>query len=288
MDKKSNDKLNEFDPTNASVEQIRKWLYAIIEAELEKNEAEIDYELIQECSDLDAYLLGEKAILSSKEYEEGIATIKYKSSMSKKGKGSSINRYFEKKHRQLKILIAIAATLTLIFGTITVTAAFHGMSIKDFISENIKKIVNMNPGDKIDETGVTLIKGDKFEEYASLENALQDGGIRILYPTVLPNDVNVEKIILSHAGDESRYDITFVFNSDSINYAASNYLLANVEEWESYEIYMVGNIPYYIIQSDDGSSYQAVCQYNGYEYNVSYSSYEGLINILDNIKELEK
>ena len=69
------DLLN-FDPTHATDDQIRAWLFAIIAAEIEKPEGQEDQELIDECLECEAYLSGSEIALSEEEYRTGLAEIK--------------------------------------------------------------------------------------------------------------------------------------------------------------------------------------------------------------------
>ena len=61
-----------------TVDEVRAWLYATIEAELQKDEAEIDEALILECSELDAYLTGNDSPITEKEYQRALRQIRSK------------------------------------------------------------------------------------------------------------------------------------------------------------------------------------------------------------------
>ena len=57
MDNKiSNMDISRFDPTEASVRSVRQWLFEIIDSELDKDPEERDYDLIEECSELEREL----------------------------------------------------------------------------------------------------------------------------------------------------------------------------------------------------------------------------------------
>jgi hypothetical protein len=72
--------ISEFDPTNASAEDIRKWLFAIIDAALEKDPEERDCDLIEECSEFEAELPEMGVEMSEDEYAAGLERIKARAS----------------------------------------------------------------------------------------------------------------------------------------------------------------------------------------------------------------
>ena len=77
MDNKiSNMDISKFDPTNASVDSVRKWLFAIIDAELDKAPDKRDYDLIKECSECEMELPVEDVGMSESDLIVGLERIK--------------------------------------------------------------------------------------------------------------------------------------------------------------------------------------------------------------------
>ena len=64
------------DPAHATDEQIRAWLYAIIDAELEKPKGQEDKALIGECSECLLCLDCEDERISDEQLREGLNRIK--------------------------------------------------------------------------------------------------------------------------------------------------------------------------------------------------------------------
>ena len=76
-EKNMNEKeILEFIPENATDDQIRVWLFAIINQELEKPEGQEDVELIGECLECEMYLVGSESTLTEMQYLAGLAEIK--------------------------------------------------------------------------------------------------------------------------------------------------------------------------------------------------------------------
>lgn len=286
MDRSRQEDLLRFDPTNASDDQIRAWLFAIIDIELEKNDDEIDEELIRECSDCEAYLSHSNADITDAEYAAGLAKIKEKAeALKKKSLNEKIIEFKPRKkqvvRRPLVIIAAVVATMIL---SVSVVAAFNGTNAWDFILDNIKRIPTMKPGDVIEGDRITLVKGEIAEEYDSVEEALKSEGFEgIFCPTVLPEGVKVEQITVYNWGNE-KYELDFKFNSVDIHYTISNYTVNNYDQMLNEEKYIVEDRTFYISPSYDGTKYYAYCYYNSFEYCVMCTEHDDLINILNNLK----
>ena len=281
--------ITRFDPTNASDDQIRLWLFAIIQAELEKDDAEIDEELIDECSDCEAFLSHSNPEITQEEYAIGLARIKERA-QAMQAEGSIVTVQAKPKKRRFMRVAAyiLAAALAVAILSVSVVAAFNGSAAWEFIVENIGWIWNANPGDLTDNGKITLIKGEMISEYDSVEDALVAGDFEgILYPTALPDGVIVSQIIQSHNGNEEKYDLSFVFEPSEISYGVSNYELIGKENWNgATEIFLNNNV-FYVVYSTDLDVYQAGCYHNGFEHILKSSNYDDLIKILSSMKELD-
>ena len=162
-------KLLEFDPANATNEQIRAWLFAIIDQELDKPEGEEDTELIRECSECEMYLSGSEDTLTEAQYLAGLAKIKQRAASMDSKKANKPRVW-----RRLPALLA--AALALIVLSAGAVAAASGSAAWEFITTNIQQILGMEPGETLEGDKVTLVKGDLVAEYDSVEEALKAGG----------------------------------------------------------------------------------------------------------------
>ena len=241
--------ISRFDPTNASDDQIRLWLFAIIQAELEKDDAEIDQELIDECSDCEAFLSHSNPEITKEEYALGLANIKEKALAGQAGRANASIQAKPGTHRFMRVAVYfLAAALAIAILTVGTVAAFNGSAAWEFIMTNIKQIVGMEPGDSLDGDKVTLVKGDLVAEYDSVEEALKAGGFEgILYPTKLPEGVKIERVVYSNDGDDSKHHLSFVLNSDKfITYGISNYENVDVDSWDNVEHFFVNQLTFHI------------------------------------------
>ena len=272
-------KLLEFDLANATDEQIRAWLFAIIDQELDKPEGQEDTELIRECSECEMYLSGSENTLTEAQYLAGLAKIKQRAASMDSKKANKPRVW-----RRLPALLA--AVLALIVLSAGAVAAASGSPAWEFITTNIQEILGMSPGDTLESDKVTLVKGDLVAEYDSVEEALKAGGFEgILYPTKLPEGVKIERIIYSSNGNDYQYQLSFIANTDEFTYVVFSYENYNMRNWDFVEILTINNTQYYIAYIDKYSVYQAGCWQNGFEHIVTNSDYDILISILNNMED---
>lgn len=274
-------KLLEFDPANATDEQIRAWLFAIIDQELDKPEGQEDTELIRECSECEMYLSGSENTLTEAQYLAGLAKIKQRA--------ASMNEKKAHKPRVWRRLPALlAAVLVLIVLSAGAVAAVNGSPAWEFITTNIQEILGMGPGDTLESDKVTLVKGDLVAEYDSVEEALKAGGFEgILYPTELPEGVKVKRIVQTNDGDEAKYCLTLILNSETKSCRIYNFEKYSSNHLNTNETIIINNREYTIIAHTDAGYYQAIFGYNGFQYIYTDTNYDDLLNTLNSFEELQ-
>lgn len=276
-----------------SKEQQIAWLNEIIQKEIEKADDEVDADLILECTEFLAELTSDEILYTEQELEQKLQQIKEKASTDEQNsvedlpqKDATVFQNKPKKRRViLKVAAVLAATLVLFFATVSVVAISQGYSVSEFISMNIEKIKGMGAGDRLEGEKITLIKNGVSAEYGSVEEAIRKGDLNIMYPSVLPEGVKIQKILVTHQGDESNYTITFMTNVADFKYAINSKQKIHVEDWEEISTYETKENIFYIHMADN--RYQAVCYIKGLEYNILCENYNELIQMLDGLKGME-
>lgn len=274
-------KLLEFDPANATDEQIRAWLFAIIDQELDKPEGQEDTELIRECSECEMYLSGSENTLTEAQYLAGLAKIKQRAASMDSKKANKPRVW-----RRLPALLA--AVLALIVLSAGAVAAASGCAAWEFITTNIQQILGMETGETLEGDKVTLVKGDLVAEYDSVEEALKAGGFEgILFPTELPEGVKIERVVHSNNGKEEKVHLSFILNSNNCAYGITTPPQSDMAYWDPIETVCINNTTYYIAYIQDKGLYQAGCIHNGFEHILKCNNYSDLITILNSMEELQ-
>lgn len=279
---KDNNFLCNLDMDNATREQKIAWLCQIIKNEVEKPEDEQDVDLISECSDYLYELSEDDFRYSEEELQQGLEKIKQKSQAS----GATVLPMKKRRKRLIRATLGFAATFVVLFSGITVAAKTQGYTNAwEYVSQNVDKILKMKPGDRIGEGNITLIKGEESIIYTSIEELIKKEKYNILYPSKLPDNTHIQKIIQHYTGDGSMM-LSFQTNDPTLSFTISNNSSILDEDLQCYEIYQTPNITFYIDKKSDDTC-QAIGYYENYEYCFMYGDYDILIMILNNLKGLD-
>jgi hypothetical protein len=270
--------------TRATKEQKIQWLCQIIDNETDKPEDEMDFALIDECS---AYLreLSDKAAEATKEQKQRILQ-QIKAHHNQTAIKSA--KVLRPNWRKMGRIVAIAAAVaTILVSTLTVLAKVNGYSSAwEYVKENLQRIAGMDAGDKMNEGNITLTKHDGVVTYNSIEELLQEEGYDIMYPSELPENVqitNVSRAIITN--DCCIYSIQF--SDTTISITVSNEASISVEDLCKYEKYEISGKQFYI-KTVSEHFYQAIGYDGEYEYVICCDDYDKLTVILNGMKGIEK
>ena len=281
---KNNAYLLDLNMTRATKEQKIQWLCQIIDNETDKPEDEMDFALIGECS---AYLreLSDKAAEATKEQKQRILQ-QIKAHHNQTATKSA--KILRPSWRKMGRIVAIAAAVaTILVSTLTVLAKVNGYSSAwEYVTENLQKIAGLNAGDRVNDGEITLIKNDGVIAYKSIEELLHNEGYNFLYPSELPDDVQIIKISQQYISEE-RLVYCYTFSDPSISITVSEVSGIFPEDLGKYEHFSTDNMVFYIKEFSNGS-YQAVSYDDQYEYIFSINNYDKLLVILSGMKGLEK
>ena len=281
---KSNAFLLGLNMNKATKEQKIQWLCQIIDNETDKPEDEIDFALIGECS---AYLreLSDKAAEATKEQKQRILQQIKAHHNQTATKSAKVLRPSWKTARKA-VAIAIAAVLLLAL-TLSVIAKVKGYSSAwEYVKDNLQKIAGMDSGDRVSDDGITLIKNDGVITYASVEELWKNEKLDILYPSELPEGIqitNVSQQIIS----EEHIVYCYQFTEEELFVVASTKHSILQEDLEKYKPYATENIIFYIEKAPD-NIYQAVGYEEGYEYLIYSNNYDVLTKVLNGMRGIEK
>ena len=180
--------------------------------------------------------------------------------------------------RVAKRLIIAASIILLLCGTtLTAGAAIEGLSIGEYLSFVIQ---NLKPGESIDKDGYTFEYLGENKQYTDIKDVLSDQNLDIMYPSVLPDGVAIEKVYLieSFSGEE-KGELIIAFNDKDISCKIRNQNSVNIVP-EKFEEYTTDDLVFYIQLITSEKRYQAVAQSGGIEYKLICSDYEQLVTLM--------
>ena len=281
---KSNAFLLGLNMNNATKEQKIQWLCQMIDNETDKPEDEIDFALIGECS---AYLreLSDKAAEATKEQKQRILQqIKAHHNQT----ATKTAKVLRPNWRKMGRIVAIAAMVAaLLLSTLTVLAKVNGYSSAwEYVKENAKIFFNMSQGGKIKDGEITLTKHDGVVTYNSIEELLQAEGYDFMYPSDLPDGVQITKISEQIVSEEETV-YCYLFTDKSISVAVSSSYKIREEDLNKYE-YIKNDVMFAYLLKNDDNSYQIIGYDEKYEYLICGMDSDMLIKILNGMKGIKK
>ena len=281
---KSNAFLLGLNMNKATKEQKIQWLCQIIDNETDKPEDEIDFALIGECS---AYLreLSDKAAEATKEQKQRILQ-QIKAHHNQTATKSA--KILRPSWRKVGRIVAIAATVAaLLLSSLTVLAKVNGYSSAwEYVKENIQKITGLDAGDRVNDKGITLIKNDGVVAYKSIEELLESEELDIMYPSELPDGVQITKISQQIISEE-RIIYCYLFTDENLFITSSTVHSISKENLERHSRIENSSLTAYLVKKTDGD-YQVVVYDGKYEYLIRCYDYDVLIKILNGMKGIEK
>ena len=180
--------------------------------------------------------------------------------------------------RVAKRLIIAASIILLLCGTtLTAGAAIEGLSIGEYLSFVIQ---NLKPGEDVDKDGFTFEYLGENKQYTDIKDVLAEHNLDIMYPSVIPDGVAIEKFYLIEAfSREEEGKLIITFNDKNISCVISNKNSVNIEP-ENLEEYTTDYLVFYIETITSEKRYQAVAQSGGIEYKLICSDYEQLVTLM--------
>ena len=178
---------------SAEKQTLKDKLMVIILLETAKDYKEMDSDLVTECVDFLMELEGIKR-LTKEEIEQRVNAIPFKD------KVTALNSYAKKKvaAKRIAIIAAVLAVLITLFGLFAIAS---GDTFSEFfrqMGDSIYELLDRNP---MDYENITLIKPNETKTYSSIEDLVKDEEIEILYPTWLPENEKIVKVLYVQ-GDE--------------------------------------------------------------------------------------
>lgn len=172
----------------------------------------------------------------------------------------------------------VAAVIALLAAMVTVTASAFGFNVFEYF----KEVIGLPAGEKVDKDTITLVNNGKFEEYGSIEELLLAEKIDILYPSVLPDGVRMEEVNISigqNSGDYVEYITNDPATIVTVDTNTEPQLISGYKEQIT-----VGECTFYAFSDGD---FYAVSYYNDCYYYIGSDSYENLILIINNMREIK-
>ena len=276
--------MSDFNNNSDNQEFIKK-LELLRDLEAEKPVEEMDVSLVKACVELILELRGETVNFTPEEVEEKVRKIPFVEEtttlntppQSVKGRSTKV------KSRKILLIAAIISILIAIFATISVAFEWN---IFDELKNRFGTVADTPINQEFNINSITVISHGNTVSYRNLEDALKRENIDILYPTQLPPNVEMNRIML--AMDDSRKKVIFIFNDVNFKYYVTyNQKISDDIKSVSTDNFQLKDIDFYVNDMSDIGQVQIYFEYGGNLYCINYNNKQDLIKVIENLKELQ-
>lgn len=272
MDKRSIDDILETIKPLTDEEKVA-YLFDIIHEEVSKPWDEVDQELVAACSECaEKYNQNVAPVLTEADVEQRLAEFK-------QNYGKKVRKPIRTNWVRKAAIIAAAAVLTCML-TLTVAARVCGFqSVGEFA---VYAVNNLFPGGTVDQDKITYVYNGESVNYSSLDEWQKREKLNMMYPSVLPQDVRIDRILRQDKENGTSTWI-YVLNDTTLSIRINSYQSLDVsgDSWTQYAT--ASGIVFKVMHEK-----QAVYCSGEYEYIIQGDDFELLKIIMEGMKYCEK
>ena len=266
------------------IELIRK-LEILRELEMKKPINEIDTDFIDEINLFGLELKGLKATLTPEEVEEKVRKIPFVEKTTTLNTPPTSVKGRATKVKSHKILL-IAAIISILVAIFTISSIAFDWNIFDELKNRFGTVANAPVDEAVDVNGVTVYSRGEYIKYKTLEDIFDDKDMNVLFAEKLPDGITVNGIVFDTI--DSKEKIVFLFDNPNFTYTVilDEYVSEEIKN-VSTEIVKINGIDCYVIDKRDVGIIQIYFEYNDNLYKTTYMNKQGLIEVIENLKELK-
>lgn len=252
----------------------------IIEAETKKPIDQWDVDLIKECVDFLMELQGYEP-LTSEELAQAETTLIQAAEQKAKPR-------FVKLKKQWFRAALIAACCAVALLSANIAAMTYGVNTASLLRKFSDEITDMFVGERYEKDGITIINNGKEVACDSVEKFLSDENTDVLYPTELPNRIEMKEVQIFNETNDDGVEYRYViFNTDSpdVSLCASTKPNAGIDSTEdSYVTKKVVGTYNCFVSKDHILQYNFV--HGDCFYIVKAKTHRQAIKIINNLSEI--
>lgn len=270
---------------NFNKQEFIKKLELIRDLEAEKPIEEMDVSLIKTCVELILELRGEKPHLSTEEVKEKVRKIPFVEETTTLNTPPQSVKGRSTKVKSNKILL-IAAIIAILITIFTISSIAFNWNIFDELKNKFGTVFNTPVNEEMVMGGVTVESHGGRKVYDSVDEALRNENLNILYPDVLPSDIKIDSITFYQKDGQDK--VTFAFTDSDLLYSVNldSFLSQTIKD-KANNVLIINNIECYLFEMNDIGIIQLNFEYEGNLYLISHTDKQGLIDIIGNLKESE-
>ena len=199
-------------------------------------------------------------------------------SMIRNGPGKEKKPYRSRRKRWLPAVIA-AGLLLLLLAAPVVAAVIGNTTPEDILRRLGNKLFNLPYDTPVEIEGITFTKIGNSETYDNLDTFLRSKGMHILFPDYLPESVFLDEIHCFEKQGKTEVVVAFRDAVLSFNIHETWYDFSTADCF-SRKVFVIEGVRTEILIMELYDGYEAVFDYEGFQYIICYKSLDELEKIL--------
>ncbi len=253
--------------------------------EFEKPVEEMDVSLVMACVELILELRGETVNFTPEEVEEKVRKIPFVEETTSLNTPPQSVKSRSTKAKSRKILL-IAAIISILIAIFAVSSIAFDWNIFDELKNRFGTVFDVPVNQEIDINGVSVFRYGEDKDYTDIEVALKTERINVLYPSNLPMDTDIKKLLFYQENGKEK--VAFVFYDENLLYSITlKQQLSDDIKSVANEILEIKEFECYVVDKTETNETQIYFEYNKNVYKLMYNNKQDLIEIIENLKEPE-
>ena len=254
----------------------------LLNNEIDKPLGEMNSEAVDSYIKILLFLQGKNIELSSEFIDEQVRKIFHKEDETTviPDTVKTKKNYFNKK--KVWLVAACIAILVALFSFVSVA---YDWNVFDFLTEKFGSVHSTPIGEEQEINGITVVMNGKTTTYSTIQDALKTEKLDVLYPTVLPKELQLKEITFYNESIYDKISYTFVDKSLIFEITLDNEIDDNIKS-VSNEILEINDIKCFVCEMADINIYQIEFEYKGNTYYLSHADKDLLVKIIENLEEI--
>ena len=163
----------------------------LLNEEISKPLGEMNSEAVDNYIKILLHLQDKHVELSPEFIDEQVRKIFHKEEFAEPETAKTTRKQINKKKVWL-----VAACIAILVALFSIVSVANDWNVFDFLSEKFGSVHSAPVEEEQNFNGVSVFMNGETTRYKSIEDALKTENLDILYPTVLPNDIEINKIMI--------------------------------------------------------------------------------------------
>ena len=179
----------------------------------------------------------------------------------------------------------VAACIAILVALFSIVSVANDWNVFDFLSEKFGSVHSAPVEEEMDFNGVSVFMNGKTIIYQSIEDALKSEKLDVLYPAVLPNDIEINELIFYE--ENNFHKMAYVFHDTSLT---SEIIFKTCIQESiksiSNETIDINGLKCFVCTMPDINRIQIYFEYKNTVYMFSHTDKEVLIDIIKSLEEI--